>query len=133
MSNTTALRISALVGALAVILGAYGAHGLDKYLVQFGAENAAKQLEWWRTGVAYHLPHAVVMLILALHAPLRVWSWRFLLGGIVLFSGSLYAMALGGPRWLGAVTPFGGTLLIAGWLMLAFGPVGARGAPPSVR
>src|SRR5262245_34748209 len=126
MSHTTALRISAFAGALAVILGAYGAHGLDKYLVSFGPEYAAKQLEWWKTAVAYHLPHAVVMLVLSLHVPLRVWAWRFLLGGILLFSGSLYAMALGGPRWLGAVTPFGGTLLIAGWLMLAFGPATGR-------
>jgi uncharacterized membrane protein YgdD (TMEM256/DUF423 family) len=59
------------------------------------------------------------MLVLALTAPGRVWAWRFFLGGIAVFSGTLYAMALGAPRWFGAITPIGGVFLIAGWLALA--------------
>jgi uncharacterized membrane protein YgdD (TMEM256/DUF423 family) len=121
-----ALRISALTGMLAVALGAFGAHGLEKLFAGLAPEQAAKQLDWWKTAVAYHLPHAVVMLVISLTAPLRTWSWRLLLGGIILFSGTLYAMALGAPRWLGAITPIGGVLLIAGWLMLAWEKPGAR-------
>jgi uncharacterized membrane protein YgdD (TMEM256/DUF423 family) len=120
MTSTTALRISALTGCLAVALGAFGAHGLEKMLAGLAPEQAAKQLDWWKTAVAYHLPHAVAMLAVAFVAPLRTWSWSLFLGGIVLFSGTLYAMALGAPRWLGAITPIGGILLIAGWLALAF-------------
>jgi uncharacterized membrane protein YgdD (TMEM256/DUF423 family) len=118
---TASLRISALAGALAVALGALGAHGVEKHLfASLPPEQAAKHLDWWKTAVAYHLPHAVAMLMLSAALPARVWSWRLLLGGILLFSGSLYAMALGAPRWLGQfVTPVGGTLFIAGWLVLA--------------
>lgn len=116
---TFSLRISAVTGALAVALGAFGAHGLEKHLAGLGPEQVAKQLEWWKTAVAYHLPHAVVMLVIALTLPGRVWAGRLMLGGIALFSGTLYAMALGAPRWLGAITPIGGTLLIAGWMVLA--------------
>src|SRR5262245_32267716 len=120
MNSTAALRISAMTGCLAVALGAFGAHGLEKMFAGLAPEQAAKHFDWWKTAVAYHLPHAIAMLGLALAAPLRIWSWSFFLGGIVIFSGTLYAMALGAPRWFGAITPIGGILLIAGWLMLAF-------------
>jgi len=110
----TLLLVGALLGAAGVALGAFGAHGLRSRL-------DAQQLAAWETAVKYHLLHAVALLALALspHAPqLRGAGWCFA-AGIVAFSGSLYALALGGPRLLGPVTPLGGLALIAGWLWLA--------------
>lgn len=102
-----------------VILGAFGAHGLK-------ARVSAEQLAWWHTGVQYHAWHALGLLaigLLLLVQPAlggaRTAGW-LLQAGIVIFSGTLYAMTLGGPRWLGAVTPIGGTLMIAGWALLAW-------------
>jgi uncharacterized membrane protein YgdD (TMEM256/DUF423 family) len=111
------IRISAITGFLAVTFGAFGAHGLEKILP---SETAAQQLKWWHTAVEYHLAHAVAMLAIALAAPRHVWASRLMLGGIVLFSGSLYVMGATGIRWLGAVTPIGGLLLLAGWIALAW-------------
>lgn len=100
-----------LWGALGVALGAYGAHGL---------EASAEGLAWWRTGVLYHLVHAPLLVLVGTAFAGRAGrTGGALLLGSVLFSGTLYAMALGGPRWLGAVTPVGGLLLIVGWLLLA--------------
>ncbi len=109
----------ALLGALAVGLGAFGAHGLEGVLE--GAADAARRLEWWRTAVSYHLPHAAMIVVCALvpGRAARVASAAFA-AGITLFAGTLYAMSLGAPRWLGAVTPLGGLALIAGWIALAF-------------
>ncbi|PZQ60754.1 MAG: DUF423 domain-containing protein [Sphingomonas taxi] len=104
--------LAALSGALAVAAGAFGAHG---------ASGAA--VEWLKTGAHYQLVHALAAL-LALRLEARGPAWLFVTGG-ALFAGTLYLMALGLPRWLGAVTPIGGTLLIAGWLWLAW--IGARG------
>lgn len=104
--------IAALSGALAVGAGAFGAHG---------ASGAAA--EWLRTGAHYQLVHAVAALV-ALRMEARGPAWLFVAGAAV-FAGTLYLMALGLPRWLGAVTPIGGALLIAGWLWLAW--AGLRG------
>ena len=104
--------------ALAVALGAFGAHGLKARLT-------AEQLAWWHTGCNYHFIHALGLLalgILAASRPDLTWSRGIggcLLAGILIFSGSLYAMALGAPRWFGAITPIGGLAFIAGWLWLA--------------
>lgn len=106
------LVLAALSGALAVAAGAFGAHG---------ASGAA--VDWLKTGAHYQLVHALAAL-LALRLEARGPAWLFLAGGAV-FAGTLYLMALGLPRWLGAITPIGGTLLIVGWLWLAW--VGARG------
>jgi uncharacterized membrane protein YgdD (TMEM256/DUF423 family) len=98
---------AALSGALAVAAGAFGAHG--------ASGNAA---EWLKTGAQYQLLHAVAALaVLRLEA--RGPASLFLAGGLI-FAGTLYLMALGLPRWLGAITPIGGVLLIAGWLWLAW-------------
>lgn len=108
------LLVAALLGAAGVALGAFGAHGLRERL-------GADALGVWETAVRYHLVHAVALLALALspNAPaLRSAGWLFA-AGILLFSGSLYALALGGPRVLGPVTPIGGFALIAGWAWLA--------------
>ena len=104
--------------ALAVALGAFGAHGLKARLT-------AEQLAWWHTGCNYHFIHALGLLalgILAASRPDLTWSrgiGGYLLAGILIFSGSLYAMALGAPRWFGAITPIGGLAFIASWLWLA--------------
>nr|WP_302054183.1 DUF423 domain-containing protein [Sphingomonas tagetis] len=99
--------LAALSGALAVGAGAFGAHG--------ASGDAA---EWLRTGGQYQLVHAVAALVAA-RMGAKGAGWCFVIGG-ALFAGTLYAMALGGPRWLGAVTPIGGTALIVGWLWLAW-------------
>lgn len=101
--------LAALSGAIAVAAGAFGAHGVS-----------GKAAEWLRTGGQYQLVHAVAALLAAGAPRGRLAAGLFVLGG-ALFAFSLYAMALGGPRWLGAVTPFGGAALILGWLALAIG------------
>jgi uncharacterized membrane protein YgdD (TMEM256/DUF423 family) len=85
----------------------------------------------WNTGVQYHLWHALGMVLAGLSALLltdgvwvRLAGWLFL-AGIALFSGSLYALALGAPKWLGAVAPLGGTAFILGWLAFAVAAVRA--------
>ncbi len=106
-------------GFTAVAAGAFGAHKLRPLL------EAGGRYEVWQTAAHYHLLHAVVLLVLALHlrreadpvAMVRLARAADLFAaGIALFSGSLYALALGAPRWLGPVTPLGGLCLLAGWL-----------------
>lgn len=111
-----AIVVAAIAGASAVALGAFGAHALRDALDERALAN-------WRTAVDYQSWHALALLACALLARerspsmLRVAAIAFALG-IVLFSGSLYALALGAPRALGAVTPFGGVAFITGWLAL---------------
>ena len=108
---------AAIMGFLAVAMGAFGAHGLNSVLV------ANNQLENWKTGAQYHLIHAVAMLAVALAAPHRAWAWRLWLIGILLFSGSLYTIGITNLRMLGAfVTPVGGVFLMAGWAALMVSP-----------
>lgn len=95
--------IAALSAALAVGAGAFGAHGAA----------SPQAADWLRTGGLYQLIHAVAALLLMGQARGAALT---LLAGAAIFAVTLYAMALGGPRWLGAVTPIGGTLLIVGWL-----------------
>src|SRR5690606_36816854 len=98
--------------------GAFGAHGLR-------ARATEAQLGWWQTASDYLYYHALGLLTLALLAkvipalPLQ-WSFWLIQAGILLLSGSLYIMALGLPRGLGAITPIGGALMITGWLILAW-------------
>ncbi len=100
-----------LAGFLAVALGAFGAHGLEAILT--GEAKA-----WWETATLYALTHAVAALALSVSGQTRFirGGWAFIVGA-ALFSGSLYAMALGAPRMLGMVTPLGGVTLLAGWIM----------------
>jgi uncharacterized membrane protein YgdD (TMEM256/DUF423 family) len=106
---------AALVGALAVVAGAFGAHGLAERV-------EPRQLEAWRTAAQYALLHAVALLALGLFGAATQrsvrWPAGLWLAGVVLFSGSIFALVLGGPRWLGPVTPLGGLCLIAGWVAL---------------
>ena len=118
------LRIAAASGFLAVALGAMGAHGLKGHWEStLALAEAAKHVETWKTASLYHIVHSVVMLVLAFAFTERSQGrWAFLLfcGGIVFFSGSLYALCLGGGKWLGPVTPLGGVMLMAGWVLTAF-------------
>lgn len=98
--------LAALSGALAVAAGAFGAHGVQ-----------GQAAEWLRTGGQYQLIHAVAALV-AVRMGASGPAWLFV-GGAAVFAGTLYLMALGLPRWLGAVTPIGGAALIAGWICLA--------------
>ena len=111
----------AVNGFAAVAIGAFGAHGLKRRLAE--AADASQRLGWWSTGAEYHLTHALA-LGFAAYLYQRVGITGGIAGlcfqlGIVLFSGSLYAMTLTNVRWLGAVTPLGGLSLLAGWLCLA--------------
>lgn len=110
------LAAAGALGAGGVVLGAFGAHGLRSRLT-------VEALASWHTAVQYHLLHSVALLALALFAcatgrsitaPAALFS-----AGILLFSGSIYALVLGAPRWLGPVTPLGGLCLIGGWIVLA--------------
>ncbi len=115
------LVVASCSGALTVALGAFGAHGL-KGRISDGL------LAAYQTGIYYQMFHTLalfalsVLLLNVATTPRGLWvSGVLWILGMVLFSGSLYALALGGPRWLGPVTPLGGIMLIAGWLVLAVG------------
>lgn len=111
-------KIGAIAAMLAVAIGAFGAHGLEDKLTD-------DMLDVYETGVHYHMFHAIgILLIALLHDRLPgqkhvLWAARLLTAGIVLFSGSLYALALSGLDVLGAITPLGGVAFIAGWICLA--------------
>lgn len=108
------LLAGALLAALGVALGAFGAHALR------GALDATAQ-GWWQTAVQYQMWHAIGLIALgAARLPRTLLPALLLATGTVIFAGTLYTMALGGPRWLGAITPIGGSLMIAGWLVLAW-------------
>lgn len=112
------ITISALNLALAVMVGAFGAHGLK-------SRASEVQLGWWQTATDYFFYHALGLLLLAIlmrivpHLRLQP-SFLLMQAGIVFFCGSLYLMALGLPRGFGAITPIGGALMISAWLHLAW-------------
>lgn len=116
------LRTFVLLGAvnafLAVALGAFGAHGLEGKI-------SARYMEVYNTGAHYHLIHALALVFVGLLADrltarhLTVWVGRLFAAGVVLFSGSLYLLAVTGVRWLGAITPLGGVCFLTGWALLA--------------
>ena len=112
------IGISALNLALAVVLGAFGAHGLKKIA-------SPEQLTWWHTATDYFFYHALGLVVLGIisevipQLPIKT-SFLLIQIGIFFFCGSLYIMALGLPRILGAITPIGGALMILGWLVLAW-------------
>lgn len=107
------LSVAALNGAFAVAAGAFAAHGLKATL-------STEMLEVFKTGAQYQLAHALAMgLGVQAGAKAKASLWLFLIG-IVLFSGSLYALALSGIKPIGFITPFGGVAFLAGWLWLAW-------------
>lgn len=109
------IGIAAINMAIAVALGAFGAHGI-KSMVD------AQQLDWWHTATLYLFVHALGLLFVGIlirfNYATHTSAWLLQIG-IVIFAGSLYAMTLGAPRWFGAITPIGGVLMIAGWAWLA--------------
>ncbi len=116
MTARLAATIGALLGALGVILGAFGAHALRAHL-------EPHDLETFETAVRYQMYHAVALFgaawLLSRNAPYAApAAWAFV-AGVAIFSGSLYLLVATGQRWLGAVTPLGGLAFIAGWLLLA--------------
>lgn len=112
MRANTALRIATISGFLAVALGAFGAHGLKTIL----SENGTAAI--WDTAVFYHFVHTLAILFLASQASISkgpVFSFTI---GTLVFSGSLYVLALTNIKWLGAITPIGGVAFMVGWLWL---------------
>lgn len=114
--------LAGIQGTLAVALGAFGAHWVRGRLAE--AADGARRLEWWETAAQYHLVHALALGVLAALATRASGGWIIASAvgfgaGALVFAGTLYAMALGAPRWLGAITPLGGLLLILGWAALA--------------
>lgn len=117
--DKTFFAIGAIVAALGVALGAFGAHGLKATL-------SADMLANFETGVRYQMYHALALLAVALAYArwsqpfISVSGWLFVVG-IAIFSGSLYLLSITGMRWLGAITPVGGVAFIAGWVCLVIG------------
>ena len=118
MSTARKLLLSAaLLGAAGVAAGAFGAHALRARLTP-------EAMALWQTGASYLFWHVLAALFAARQAEdgsrAALAAAVLFLAGTVVFSGTVFALALGAPRWLGAVTPLGGTALIAGWLALAW-------------
>jgi len=130
MSPHRWIAVGALLAAVGVLLGAFGAHVLDGQLESIGYEgdDLARRLANHETAVRYQMFHAIGIVLVGLaliHRPSSWWQaagWAFV-GGFVIFSGLLYVLVLAGPswRWLGAVIPFGGVAMITGWVLLAIG------------
>ena len=112
----TATRLTAALGLLAVVLGAFGAHGLKDVLGHNGTAAI------WDKAVFYHFIHAIMLFVLAERKNFPVLAWWSFLTGIVVFSGSLYLLAVTNLHWLGAITPVGGVGFIIGWCGLLFCP-----------
>lgn len=116
MTARLAATAGAFIGALAVILGAFGAHALRSHL-------EPRDLETFETAVRYQMYHAFALFAAAWlisrnmpHAGTAAWAF---IAGVIVFSGSLYLLVGTGQRWLGAITPIGGVAFIAGWILLA--------------
>lgn len=122
------IRLAGLLGALSVLMGAFGAHVLEDRL-------DARHMAIWDKGTLFHLVHAAVLLALGLvgarDARVRL-PFLLIAAGVVIFSSSLYALALSGIRPLGLVTPIGGVLMVAGWISVAW-VLGTKGASASSR
>ena len=122
--DRTFLLLGSVAGALAVAVGAFGAHALRDRVGE-------DMLNTFEIGARYHMYHALALLAVAWVASrwpgpaVSMAGWLFV-AGIVLFSGSLYLLALTGQRWLGAVTPLGGLCFLGGWLLLAWAGGAAR-------
>lgn len=119
--------LTGFLGFTGVALGALGAHGVKRALE--GLPDEAQRLAWWDLAARYHLVHALAVgfaAVLAAHVVGRFprWAAGLFTAGVLLFSGSLYAMALTGTRQLGRLTPLGGLAFLGGWVALA---LGARG------
>ncbi|MGY6744166.1 MAG: DUF423 domain-containing protein [Cecembia sp.] len=120
MKQSLFIQLAAVLGALAVGIGAFGAHGLQPILESDG------RIDTFETAVKYHFYHSLAILAIGIwqsFQPERKWLkaalWSFFIG-ILIFSGSLYILSLTGISWLGAITPFGGVAFILGWAFILF-------------
>ena len=110
--------LGSVIGLLSVAAGAFGAHALKSRLDE-------RAMEIFQTSVRYQMFHAVALIAAAwaatrwTHGAVRVGGWAFV-AGVVIFCGTLYGLAFGGPRWLGAITPLGGVSFMVGWACLAW-------------
>lgn len=117
------LAIASALGGISVILGAFASHALKDRLGE-------RALAIWETGTKYQMYHALVLIAIALliarfpNSRLFVVAGYAFISGVVIFSGSLYALSLSGIKWLGAITPLGGVALIIGWACLAVAALG---------
>jgi uncharacterized membrane protein YgdD (TMEM256/DUF423 family) len=107
LTGRAIVRVAAVSAAIAIAAGAFGAHAAQ-----------GKAVDWLHTGAMYQLIHAVAVIVVL---PRSRTAALLMLVGAAIFAFSLYAMALGAPRWFGAITPLGGIVMIVGWLWLAFG------------
>lgn len=112
------LVLGSVYGALAVTLGAFGAHGLKNKVDE-------TLLNTWHTASEYHFYHALAIILIGILVKqfgegLILTAGWVMVAGVTIFSGSLYILVLSNIRWLGAITPIGGILLIVGWLLLAY-------------
>lgn len=123
MSSRATLAIAAMVGAIGILIGAFGAHALPNLLSDLPEEALQQRLDWLETGSRYHMYHAAALLAIGVTSRNGTPRWRISvlawLVGIVLFSGCLYAMAITGVRVLGAVVPLGGIAFVIGWVCVA--------------
>jgi uncharacterized membrane protein YgdD (TMEM256/DUF423 family) len=117
MTPTVASRLSALIGLLAVALGAFGAHSIKALLAQNGTADI------WEKAAFYHFIHALMLFVLAERKPFQAGPWWSFLLGIFFFSGSLYLLAATNVLWLGAITPLGGVSFLVGWGWLLVKPL----------
>ena len=128
MKSRFPLLTAGILGATGIALGAFGAHSLEPMLVERGMLHA------WETAARYHVIHALAVFGAAIWQAQATagavlwaqWSARCWLIGTLLFSGSLYLLAVGGPRWLGPITPLGGLALMAGWVCVALAALGKK-------
>jgi uncharacterized membrane protein YgdD (TMEM256/DUF423 family) len=122
MKNKFFIKLAAILGMMAVAIGAFGAHGLESLLIQYGREAT------FETAVKYHFYHTLAIFLVGVLLLSTGQENKFLsysvycfLSGIVVFSGSLYLLSLTNASWLGAVTPIGGVAFILGWIFLFIG------------
>ncbi len=118
MTGKTILKTAAILGAIAVGIGAFGAHGLKDILIESG------RLDTFETAVKYHFYHVLALLLIGILALIHP-TWKqlstaalLMILGVLIFSGSLYFLSLSGITWLGAITPLGGLAFILGWIFL---------------
>lgn len=134
MKPTTWIACGALLAGLAVGAGAFGAHGLTGKLrsnTSLSADEASHRLDIFETAARYQMYHALAVLLMGLVAVRHPSIWLTVAGvcfvlGVLIFSGCLYAMALGAPRFLGAIVPIGGGGVILGWISFAIGALQAE-------
>ena len=118
MTGKQIIKLAAILGALAVGIGAFGAHGLKAVLAETG------RVDTFETGVKYHFYHSLSIFLIGILALIKP-DWKqlrtaaiLMAVGILIFSGSLYMLSLTGITWLGAITPLGGVAFIAGWVLV---------------